>query len=120
MKINKNIWELKMNKIKIIWGSISVLLIVLMVLIITLNRNKSVEKYTLPNDVVELANGSIISLSHYYDVGYWSGVNEMLICLQKQNLLRKDTTITIHLDTLIKRNNILGKQYFDKNNLKNK
>ena len=61
---------------------ISGILILVAIGLLFIPINKNTEEYiSLPPDVVVLSDGSFISLSHYYDMGYWKGINEMLIYL---------------------------------------
>ena len=110
---------MKNKKKFFLYGAIPVL-VALMVLVLVIINQTEKEDVSYPPDVVVLQDGSIISLSHYFNNGYWKGSNEMLLYLQKQNLLRKDTTITIHMEVLIETSHKSAKDFFDNDNLKNK
>jgi len=68
---------------------------------------------SLPNDVVHLSDGTFVSMSQHYDVGYWKGMNDMLVYLQENNNLRQDTTTKIHLEQFIEMNKNHSQEYFE-------
>jgi len=45
------------------------------------------------------------SNQHYFDNGYWRGMNDALAYMVEKNYIREDTTISIHLEDFIEMNN---------------
>jgi hypothetical protein len=113
---------MKIDKKKTVLLSMLFLIMSLIVLVIIGVSSESTEEIenpiNLPNNIAVLQDGSFISLSHYYDIGYWKGVSDVLEYLEKNNNLRKDTSTHIHLEYFIDKCNLNSELYFEE--LKNK
>jgi len=109
-----------MNKKKIVWGLAGVLLIALLVLIIIPSKDELVEEYNLPPDVVELADGSFISLSHFYEMGYLAGTFDVADYISKQNVFKENTKAILDLDTIFDKCHEANKFFFEQYKKTNK
>jgi len=91
-----------MNKNNIPWWITGLLLIALVLLIIPKESWTKEEPITI--DYTEDA----------FDNGYWRGVNDMLIYVQENNYIRKDTSISIHIEELLEKNELRRIEYLKK------
>lgn len=105
---------MKINKIKTVLLSMLFLIMSLIVIIIFgIAKSEPTENTNLAPDIVQLADGSWLSLSHFYQMGYLQGSFETAQYISEQDVLKDGVKIKIDLDTIFNNFNTSSKIFFD-------
>jgi len=94
-------------------GILSVVIIALIILSINYVPKGEMGDVPLPPDVVQLADGSWISLSHFYEMGYLAGTFDAVDYIGKQDVFKENTKAVIDLDTIFDKCHNKNKIFFD-------
>lgn len=107
-----------MENKKLLWGLASALVVVIIIAIILsmdhVPSGSNVEN-PLPTDFVELADGTFISLSYFYEMGYLYGTIDAADYIAKQNIFKENEKATLNFDTVFNKRDISSKLFFEQN-----
>ena len=108
-----------MNRKNLIWITTGLLLTVLLTLLIVNPGVPKENESPLPPDVVQLKDGSFISLSHFYEMGYLAGTFATADYIAKQDVFKEIIKASIDLDTIFDKCHKANKAFFDQYNKTN-
>ena len=95
---------------------VSIAIIIGLMVLLIISNTKTEDEILLPPDVVQLKDGSFISLSHFYEMGYLSGTFDAAEYIASQNVFKENTKAILDLDTIFDKCHKSNKNYFDQYN----